>query len=138
MDPIIIRYLIYGLVSAAIVSAAVCAPQLNQARDEIAFVKGYTHALEVHGLDAHSDDRTVWDGFKGRHGMFHADAWEQGYRRALKTHGLAWSERDSRGRYGTTRTTPPTAMQQSRTPRAPQPWRCRTPRTRCGAESRDA
>lgn len=55
-----------------------------------------THALEVHGLDAHSDDRTVWDGFKGRHGMFHADAWEQGYRRALKTHGLAWSERDSR------------------------------------------
>jgi len=96
MDPIIIRYLIYGLVSAAIVSAAVCAPQLNQARDEIAFVKGYTHALEVHGLDAHSDDRTVWDGFKGRHGMFHADAWEQGYRRALKTHGLAWSERDSR------------------------------------------
>lgn len=64
MDPIIIRYLIYGLVSAAIVSAAVCAPQLNQARDEIAFVKGYTHALEVHGLDAHSDDRTVWDGFK--------------------------------------------------------------------------
>lgn len=96
MDPIIIRYLIYGLVSAAIVSAAVCAPQLNQARDEIAFVKGYTHALEVHGLDAHSDDRTVWDGFKGQHGMFHADAWEQGYRRAPKTHGLAWSERDSR------------------------------------------
>ena len=91
----VICYLAYGLVATAIVSAAVCAPQLNQARDEIAFVKGYTHALEVHGLDAHSDGRTVWDGFKGRHGMFHADAWEQGYRRALKTHGLAWSERDS-------------------------------------------
>lgn len=49
MDPIIICYLVYGLVATAIVSAAVCAPQLNRARDEIAFVKGYTHALEVHG-----------------------------------------------------------------------------------------
>lgn len=70
----VICYLAYGLVAAAIVSAAVCVPQLNRARDEIAFVKGYTHALEVHGLDARSDDRAVWDGFKGRHGMFHADA----------------------------------------------------------------
>lgn len=43
----VICYLAYGLVATAIVSAAVCAPQLNQARDEIAFVKGYTHALEV-------------------------------------------------------------------------------------------
>lgn len=61
MDPIIIRYLIYGLVSAAIVSAAVCAPQLNQARDEIAFVKGYTHALEVHGLAwSERDSREIW------------------------------------------------------------------------------
>lgn len=95
MDPIIIRYLAYGLVATAIVSMFVCGFQFNRARDEIAFVKGYTHALEVHGLDARSDDKAVWDGFKGRHGIFHADAWEQGYRKALKTHGLDWSERDS-------------------------------------------
>lgn len=27
--------------------------------------------------------------------MFHADAWEKGYREALAHHGLDWSERDS-------------------------------------------
>ncbi len=40
-------------------AVAVCVPQLNRSRDEIAFVKGYAHALEVHGLDARSDDRAV-------------------------------------------------------------------------------
>lgn len=96
MDPIIIRYLIYGLVATAIVSAAVCAPQLNQARDEIAFVRGYTHALEVHSLDAGPTDDEAIRTFTGkRTGNLHADTWEAGYRKALKNHGLDWSERDS-------------------------------------------
>ena len=92
----VICYLAYGLVATAIVSAAVCAPQLNQARDEIAFVKGYTHALEVHGLDAGPTDDEAIRTFTGkRGGNLHADTWEAGYRKALKNHGLDWSERDS-------------------------------------------
>lgn len=78
-------------------AAAVCVPQLNRARDEIAFVKGYTHALEVHALDIDPTDETVMDAFKGGSwSRLHARTWEARYRKALKNHGLAWSERDSR------------------------------------------
>lgn len=95
MDPIIIRYLIYGLVSAAIVSAAVCAPQLNQARDEIAFVKGYTRARGPRTRRSlRRQDGLGWVQGPARH--VPRRCMGAGYRRALKTHGLAWSERDSR------------------------------------------
>ena len=89
-------YLICGLALVVCIIAFPFGLRHNRKKDEIAFVKGYTHALEVHGLDAGPTDDEAIRTFTGkRGGNLHADTWEAGYRKALKNHGLDWSERDS-------------------------------------------
>lgn len=68
----------------------------DRKKDEAAFAEGYAHALEIHDLDADAADEETMCGFTGKRIVnFHADTWENGYRKALVHHGLAWSERDS-------------------------------------------
>lgn len=95
MDSTAFCYLIYGLMLVVCIIGFALILHLNRKEDETAFVQGYAHALEVHGLDADPIDEDCMDGFVGERGRLHADAWEGGYRKALKVHELAWSERDS-------------------------------------------